>query len=84
MTEKDRLLSASEIATYLFCKRAWSLSRSGAISSLEAERLAGVEFHKAFSDDVGTARKARTRANGAAWTGVVLLLLAIAFFLMFR
>jgi hypothetical protein len=40
-----RTLRASEIGTYLFCRRAWWYSKSGAPSENQAEMSSGSELH---------------------------------------
>ena len=47
MRRDRRFISASEIGTWCYCKKAWHLSHSGYQSSLTDERAAGIQYHKA-------------------------------------
>ena len=49
MRRDDRFISASEIGTWCYCKKAWHLSQSGYQSSLNDERATGVRYHKAHN-----------------------------------
>jgi len=68
-----RYIHASEINTYLFCKRAWHLSRCGETSALEQVRAEGVAFHRKHGEQVRSARNADSRATCFALAGIVLL-----------
>jgi hypothetical protein len=61
-----RVLRASEIGEYLFCKRAWWLHRQGVEPSNRAAREAGIAAHE-------------SHAKVVAWTGC---LRTIAFILL--
>jgi hypothetical protein len=61
-----RVLRASEIGEYLFCKRAWWLHRQGVEPSNRAAREAGIAAHE-------------SHAKVIAWTGC---LRTIAFILL--
>jgi CRISPR/Cas system-associated exonuclease Cas4 (RecB family) len=41
-----KTLSASEIAEFLFCQRAWWYGRQGEPSAYEDRRQAGVDWHR--------------------------------------
>ena len=71
-----RYIRASEINTYLFCHRAWHLSKRGVVSSLEPKRAAGVAHHQAHGERVQTARAA---ASISTWFGVAAILLLVVF-----
>jgi hypothetical protein len=77
-----RYIRASEINTYLFCKRAWHLGQRGEVSSLGPQRAQGVAFHEQHGDRVRTASSAKTMATWFAVAGV--LFLAIYFWLVLR
>jgi hypothetical protein len=68
-----RYIRASEINTYLFCKRAWHLGRQGEVSSLGAERAQGVAYHQQHGDEVRSASSAKAMATGFAVAGVFFL-----------
>ena len=68
-----RYIRASEINTYLFCKRAWHLGQRGEVSSLGPQRAQGVAFHQQHGDQVRVASSARVNANWFAVAGVVFL-----------
>ncbi len=72
-----RYILASEINTYLFCKRAWHLGQRGEVSSLKTERALGVALHQQHSEQVQKAGSARIAAKWFAVAGVFFL----AFFL---
>jgi len=46
MRREARFISASEIGTWCYCKKAWQLSRNGYPSSLKEERAAGIRHHQ--------------------------------------
>jgi hypothetical protein len=43
----DELVSASELREFVYCERAWFLSRQGAVVTARAQehRAAGIAFH---------------------------------------
>lgn len=55
----DRYVSASDVASHVFCHRAWHLSRTGAPYQNAAEQQGGIEWHEAHSAQV--ARTVRSR-----------------------
>lgn len=70
----ERIIRASEIAEYLFCRRAWWLSRVAQYEIEESEALqAGVAYHQQHGRLVSKARFGR-------WLAYVLLFLAVAVF----
>ncbi len=79
LMQRERLITASEIGTYLFCRRARFLSRQGAPSSLEHKRLAGVDFHDVYSSQVRTAQKAGRLATRFVVVFAVLIVVALVF-----
>jgi hypothetical protein len=57
MRRDDRFISASEIGTWCYCKKAWYLSQRGYPSSLTEEQVAGIRYHESHNHDLGTARR---------------------------
>ena len=56
MRRDDRFISASEIGSWCYCKKAWHLSQSGYPSSLTEERVAGIQYHLSHNQDLRAAR----------------------------
>jgi CRISPR/Cas system-associated exonuclease Cas4 (RecB family) len=50
-----RAIRASELGTYLYCKRAWWYQLNGEPSQNQAEMTAGTDFHQAHGRQVVTA-----------------------------
>lgn len=76
MRRDDRFISASEIGTWCYCKKAWHLSQRGCVSSLAEERAAGTRYHESHNHDLRVARQRRAVA------GVVMLLCLLIFVLV--
>lgn len=74
----EDMVNASELREFLFCERAWFLSRQGYRVSARAEshRAAGIVFHEARA---GAAR--RGRSPWAFWFAVILAGAGIALLL---
>lgn len=68
-----RYIRASEVNTYLFCKRAWHLGRQGEVSSLTPQRAQGVAYHQEHGDQVRSASSAKITAKWFALAGVFFL-----------
>ena len=78
---KERYVNASEIATYVFCAKAWQLSQIGAPSSSSqnvAEQGEGFEWHAAHSEQVAGAERSARFARAFAFA-LLILLLALVF-----
>jgi len=75
----EDMVNASELREFLFCERAWFLSRQGYQVSAQAEsqRAAGVVFHEARA-----AAANRGSSPGAIWWAVILALAGIALLLL--
>ena len=71
-----RTLRASEIGTYLFCKRAWWYQGQGIESSNQAEMTAGTELHRQHGRTVIASGLTRILA-------IILLLAALALLVAF-
>ena len=71
MTRGKRTVRASEIGSFIFCRRAWWYQRQDEESLNQAELAAGSQFHSAHA---GRARTIST-AQVIAW-GVILSALA--------
>src|ERR1051325_8383497 len=76
---KQTYITASEIGTYRFCKRAWHLGRIGIASASVGARRAGSAWHEEHASRVTTARRSRRMAQafGLAFLVLVLLLILI-------
>ena len=64
------VIRASEIGSYLYCRRAWHYRKQGLESENQAEMLAGTELHRQHGRKTLSALLLRT-------LGMVLLLAAI-------
>jgi hypothetical protein len=73
----EKYVSASEIGSYVFCRRAWHLDRRGVPTTLEPERAAGVAFHERHGQQVRIASQARGLARCFAIAAIVLVVLAL-------
>ena len=80
---EETYITASEIGTYCFCKRAWHLGKIGIPSALTRSREAGSEWHEAHSHHVATAMKSQRMAHAFGLAFVVLILL-LSLVWMFR
>jgi len=65
-------IRASEIGTYLFCKRAWWYQRKGQPSENQAELAAGTRIHQKHTRAVMTSGCLRIIAYGLLITAIVL------------
>jgi len=75
---QEKYVSASEIGSYVFCRRAWYLDRQGLPTTLEPERAAGVAFHERHGQQVQSASRAQRLAPWFAIAAIALLLVALA------
>lgn len=57
MPRDNRFISASEIGTWSYCRKAWDLLRRGCPSSLTEDRAAGVRYHQSHNRDIRIARR---------------------------
>jgi hypothetical protein len=75
----EDMVNASELREFLFCERAWFLSRQGFRMSgqAEAQRAAGTQFHEARA---GAANRGRSKR--AFWWAVILAGAGIAILLL--
>jgi hypothetical protein len=72
---KDKYIRASEIGTFVFCKKAWSYGRQGIRPTAKAQksRDIGTVFHRAHGTSV-------VRSRTLMFIGSILLLIALAAF----
>jgi CRISPR/Cas system-associated exonuclease Cas4 (RecB family) len=71
-----RTIRASEIGTYLYCRRAWWYRKQGVESDNQAELASGTALHRQHGRVVLAAGLART-------VGLLLLLLALILLTVF-
>lgn len=69
-----RYRTASEIGTYLYCKRAWWFERQRAPSLREPERVRGTAFHEQHGARVATAQRVGGIARAVLLMAVLLFL----------
>jgi hypothetical protein len=72
---KQPYITASEIGTYCFCRRAWHLGKTGSPSASPHAREAGVAWHEAHSRRVATAERSRQVARAFGFACLVLVFL---------
>ena len=75
MRRDGRFISASEIGTWCYCKKAWQLSRSGYPCSLTEERAAGIRHHKAHNRRLRAARLQQAAASIVMLVCVLILVM---------
>lgn len=73
--KRQEYVRASEIGSYLFCKKAWEYRRRGVSPSadVQASRDAGVAFHRRHGTSV-------IRSRMLMFVGLLLVLLALFLF----
>lgn len=71
-----RIIRASEIGSFLFCRRAWWYRSQGAPSQNQAELAGGTTFHRRHGRQVVQA--GLLRAAGWLLLAVAIILLAVA------
>ncbi len=61
MMHSHKLIRASEVGNYLYCRRSWFLSAPGIAPGLEqmGKRHAGIEYHRLHGEQVRFAQKLR-------------------------
>jgi hypothetical protein len=71
----EDMVSASELREFLFCKRAWFLSKNGFQVSKQAvsQRTAGIVFHESRA-----AAASKGRSQWVFWGAVILAVAGIA------
>ena len=72
---RGRYRKASEIGTYLYCKRAWWFERRGAPSSRALERDRGTTYHQQHGERVVTAQRVSSVARAFLLLAVLLFLI---------
>ena len=77
----EDMINASELREFLFCERAWFLSRAGhrVSTQAEAQRAAGIEFHEARAGAASRGQNPRTfcLAMILAGIGIAILLFLV-------
>ena len=73
MGHRDDIISASEIGTWCYCKRAWHYQQLGRPSANTDERVAGSRYHRAHFRKLRSAQRQLAAARIIAITCVILL-----------
>jgi len=68
---------ASEVNTFLFCRRAWWFEQQGAPSDREPKRARGTAYHQRHGERVGATPRTRALARLALALAVALFLLGL-------
>ena len=63
VNRENRFISASEIGTWCYCKRAWYFQRLGQPSALTEERAAGTRYHEKHYQKLRNTRQVRAIAR---------------------
>lgn len=74
VNRENRFISASEIGTWCYCKRAWYLQQLGRPSVLTDERAAGARYHERHFQRLRTARRLRAVACAIMLVSLLLLI----------
>jgi len=75
-------IRASEVGSFLFCRRAWHYQRSGVESQNQERMNAGTRMHEAHGKAVFTAGIYRLLGYGALLAGMVMLAIYLIDFLI--
>jgi len=75
VNRENRFISASEIGTWCYCKRAWYLQQLGQPSALTEERVAGTGYHERHFQKLRTTRGVRAVARTIVLVSLLLLTL---------
>jgi CRISPR/Cas system-associated exonuclease Cas4 (RecB family) len=73
-----KTIRASDIGSYLYCRRAWWYRQNGHESANQAEMAAGTELHRQHGRKVLVAGFQRT----LAWLALLLVLVLVVVYLM--
>ena len=73
----QRYIRASEVGSFLFCRRAWWLGRHDAPSLLEPERARGTAFHLAQGTEMRATGGCRRWAFRLTLAAAILFTLAL-------
>lgn len=85
MNRDNRFISASEIGTWCYCKRAWYLQQLGRPSILTEERAAGTRYHERHYQKLRTTRRVRAVARAIMLVSLLLLIwLGLSILRLFR
>ena len=76
--DRPRLINASEVDAFLYCRRAWAFQRGGAPSTREPERRAGTAYHARHGERVAAGERTAALSRALLAVAVVLLLLGLA------
>ena len=74
VNRENRFISASEIGTWCYCKRAWYLQQLGRPSILTEERAAGTRYHERHYQKLRTTRRVRAVARAIMLVSLLLLI----------
>lgn len=77
-----KTIRASEIGTYLYCRRAWWYQRQGKENENRAELLGGQELHARHGRAVFTAGLMKLLAYALLLVGLVLIAAYITYLLL--
>lgn len=79
MRRRDDMISASEIGTWCYCRKAWHLQQLGHISALTEEQRAGIRYHQTHLRNLRSAYRQRNAARLVMIACLVsLIMIAIA------
>lgn len=73
-----RTIRASELSTYLYCKRAWWYRQQGLESQNQGEMQSGVDFHQQHAAKAWSARLLRLLGWCLLLAALTLLAIALA------
>jgi CRISPR/Cas system-associated exonuclease Cas4 (RecB family) len=75
---KDPYISASEIAEYCYCERAWWHRLEGMENERLPELAVGEQKHQAVAAQVVQAQRTQTAGRTLLWVGVTLFVIVVA------